>query len=510
MSDAILTSAEMQALERRAFAEGVSAEGLMDAAGAGMARFRLDRQLVPGVCIAYLGKGNNAGDAIVVAHWLEAAGWAIQLRLVSPEDELGPLARLKLEQLGSGFRRLAAAPVSFDLDFPLICLDGLLGIGGRPGLALEYIRLTRELNQLRLDHRAIVYAVDVPTGVSDEDVAPDAVTADVTLTVAFAKSGLLQAEAVNHAGHVEIVPLRELSSRLESKPDRSLWTTAASLASLVPRRLTDSHKGDYGRLGVVAGSRGFVGAAVMTSRAGLKSGIGLLTLYVQDDIYGIVAAKADPEVMVKPVNSLCDVLADRLDAIAIGPGLGQSRADDVLRIIREFTGPMVVDADALNVLAHSPDNLDQLAGPRLFTPHPGEMSRLWPKSGNNRAETARTFTARYPITLLLKGARTIVAERDRPLAYNSTGTPAMATGGSGDLLTGVCGALIARQISPYDAARLGAWLCGRAGELALAGESEESLLPEQTLLTLGEAFNGIRGMEGSQPARRSLGEGGSP
>jgi NAD(P)H-hydrate epimerase len=197
--------------------------------------------------------------------------------------------------------------------------------------------------------------------------------------------------------------------------------------------------------------------------------------------------------MVKPVNNLCDVLADRLDAIAIGPGLGQSHADDILRIVREFAGPMVVDADALNVLAHSPDNLDHLAGPRLLTPHPGEMSRLWPKSGNTREETARTFTARYAITLLLKGSHTIVAERDRPLAYNSTGTPAMATGGSGDLLTGVSGALIARQISPYDAARLGAWLCGRAAELALAGESEESLLPEQTLLTLGQAFNEIRG-----------------
>jgi ADP-dependent NAD(P)H-hydrate dehydratase / NAD(P)H-hydrate epimerase len=494
MTEAILNSTEMQELERRAFAEGVSAEGLMDAAGAGMARCILERQPVPGVCIAYLGKGNNAGDAIVVAHWLQAAGWAVQLRLVSPEDQLGSLARLKLEQLGSSFLRLSAAPVSFDLDLPLICLDGLLGIGGRPHLAEEYTRLTRELNELRLHNNAIVYAIDVPTGVSDEEVAPDAVTADVTLTVAFPKSGLLRTQAVNRAGHIEIVPLRELSARLDPKPDRSLWTTAASLANLVPRRLTDSHKGDYGRLGVVAGSRGFVGAAVMTSRAALKAGIGLLTLYVQDDIYEIVAGKADPEVMVKPVNSLRDVLEDRLDAIAIGPGLGQSRAEDILCIVCEFPGPMVVDADALNVLARSPDNLDRLAGPRLLTPHPGEMSRLWPKSADTREETARSFTARYAVTLLLKGSHTIVIERDRPLAYNSTGTPAMATGGSGDLLTGVCGALIARQIPPYDAARLGAWLCGRAAELALTGESEESLLPEQTLLTLGEAYYEIRGV----------------
>ena len=153
---------------------------------------------------------------------------------------------------------------------------------------------------------------------------------------------------------------------------------------------------------------------------------------------------------------------------------------------------MVVDADALNIVSHQINTLAKVGGPRLLTPHPGEMSRLWPTGTSSRVETVRAFTDQFEVTLLLKGARTLVGQKGKPLSYNATGTPGMATGGSGDILTGVCGALLGRHLEPYDAARLGAWLCGRAAELSVDSESEESMLPSDTLRYLGTAFRELR------------------
>jgi len=150
-----------------------------------------------------------------------------------------------------------------------------------------------------------------------------------------------------------------------------------------------------------------------------------------------------------------------------------------------------MDADALNIVSRQIDTLAKVGGPRLLTPHPGEMQRLWP-AGTDRVETVRDFTNRFDVTLLLKGARTLIGRKGKPLSYNATGTPGMATGGSGDVLTGVCGALLGQHLEPYDAARLGAWLCGRAAELSLESESEESMLPSDTLRFLGPAFRELR------------------
>ncbi len=155
----------------------------------------------------------------------------------------------------------------------------------------------------------------------------------------------------------------------------------------------------------------------------------------------------------------------------------------MIELIERATKPMVIDADGLNILAEQPETLSRCAGPRLLTPHPGEMKRLFPAVDMTRAETAEKFCEKYPVTLLLKGSRTIVGERKRPHSYNTTGNPGMATGGMGDVLTGVCAALIGQGLSPYDAARVGAWVCGRAAEMAIFNghASQESLLPRDLL-----------------------------
>jgi hydroxyethylthiazole kinase-like uncharacterized protein yjeF len=493
MSNLILTSTEVQGLEKRAFAEGVGQEDLMDLAGLGIGRRIVHLEPVPGTCLVYLGKGNNAGDAIIAASVLQRSGWSVTARMIGSVEDFDSLPKKKWSALATPFMHTLSVPARPDSQRPIILLDGLLGLGARPGLSDRYRQLTTEMNRLRSDWNARTYAVDIPTGLSDSAIDPDAVIADATLTVGFPKSCLFLDAATNVVGTISLINLDALTERAPVDQGRSRLTDLSALHNLVKRRPFDSHKGDFGRVGIIAGSRGFIGAGALASKAALKAGAGLVTLYATEDVYSIVAAKAETEVMVKPVADLREALSDRLDAIAIGPGLGRARAQEVIQIVREFPNPMVVDADALNIISEHPETLSHLAGPRLLTPHPGEMSRLFPTKNLSRAEIVERFTKEYPVTLLLKGARTLVGQRGYSLSYNSTGTPGMATGGSGDLLTGVCGALVGRGLAPYDAARLGAWLCGRAAELALSDESEESMIPSDTLGYLGKAYKEIRG-----------------
>jgi NAD(P)H-hydrate epimerase len=197
---------------------------------------------------------------------------------------------------------------------------------------------------------------------------------------------------------------------------------------------------------------------------------------------------------VNPIKSYRNLLKEKIDVWALGPGLGKSRADEILELIEKAKQPTVVDADGLNILAGKVSTLKRCKGERLLTPHPGEMKRLFDNKKETRAKTARKLCRRFPVTLLLKGSRTIVAERDQPLSYNTTGNPGMATGGMGDILTGVCAGLVGQGLSLYDAARLGAWVCGRAAEISIFNghASEESLLPRDVLDRLGDALNELR------------------
>ena len=318
--------------------------------------------------------------------------------------------------------------------------------------------------------------------------------ADYTLTIGFAKRGLLADAATHFVGRLAVLPLEELSKRAVAD-NSEVVATPENLRPTLPRRNFDTHKGQCGRVALIAGSRGFVGAAIMAAEACVRSGAGLITLYVTEDIYALGAGAISPEVMVKPVHSYLEVLETKTDALAIGPGLGTRHANEVRQIVERATQPMVVDADALNILSSNIHIIGRCAGPRLLTPHPGEMFRLDPQSGERtRRKTVETFTSRWPHVLLLKGARTLIGQQGQPLSYNTTGSPGMATGGMGDVLTGVCAALAGQGLALYDAARTGAWLCGRAAEIAvtLGGDSEESLTPTTLLAHLGRAFDDLR------------------
>jgi NAD(P)H-hydrate epimerase len=486
----MLTCAQMKALEERAFAEGVSAEALMDEAGAQIAEAVRQFFPRPGRCLSYFGKGHNGGDALVAARHLAIAGWNIALPVTFPEAAWSELTAKK-------YRELQCVDFSGESHDPesLIVLDGLLGIGAGGALREPIKRQARAINASRARSNARVFAIDLPTGLDGDTGAADAdaVVADYTLTIGAAKIGLLADEATRFVGRLAVLPLRELTTRMDGAAAAEVATPAA-LAQLLSRRNFDMHKGDCGRVGIVAGAPGMIGAAVMCAEAAVHSGAGLVTLYVTEAVQPIVAARIAPEVMVRTFSSIRDLLDAGPDVLAIGPGLGRSRDVEVLELAAAAPQPMVIDADALTALAPRLEVLSHAAGPRLLTPHPGEMRRLDPDSAKrSRRETVEAFTARFPATLLLKGARTLIGERGRPLSYNTTGSPGMATGGMGDVLTGVCAGLAAQGLALYDAARLGAWLCGRAAELALLdSESEESLSATHVIAHLGAAFRALR------------------
>lgn len=486
MESPVVTSAEMRAAEDAAFARGLTAEALMDQAAAGIAAAILKFFPTPGHCVVFAGKGNNAGDAFAAARHLQDRGWTIGQHLAFPENECGELARKKMPTLAAN----AAAP---DHAKPFIILDGLLGLGAKPPLREPINSACREINRLRRDANAFVFAIDLPTGLDGDSGEADAdcVIAHFTLTIGFAKRGMLADPALDYVGRIERIPLPDLNA---SGTSDAVLADSTSLRGLLPRRNFGAYKNQFGRVGVVAGSKGLTGAAVLCASGALRGGAGLVELFVPNDIYDIVASAAPPEAMVKPISSFAALRNEPVDIWAVGPGLGQAHSAEIRELVAIAPQSMVIDADALNILALDPTVLLHPKGPRLLTPHPGEMKRLFPLAEATRAEQATQFCARYPVTLLFKGSRTIVAERDRPLSYNTTGNPGMATGGMGDILTGVCAALLAQKLTPFDAARLGAWLCGRAAELAIFNgrSSEQSLLPSDVLENLGPAFTDLR------------------
>jgi NAD(P)H-hydrate epimerase len=483
----------MRAAEESAVARGVTIETLMDQAGAGVARAVRQFFPKPAKCIVFAGKGHNGGDALVAAEQLQRIGWKIDVRLPFAGENCSELTQKKLKTLRDAATRSAE---TIEGGTQLIILDGLLGTGAKSFLREPLRTAAREINRLRREENAFVVAIDLPTGLdadSGENDPEDCVIADFTVTIGFAKHGLIVDSALNFVGRIQIVPFPELSP--EAGAPNGVAASPYSLSPLLPRRKFSAYKNEFGRIGVVAGSKGFVGAALMTTEGALRAGAGLVEVFVPEEIYEVVASAAPVEAMVKPVRRYRDLLDEKEISIwALGPGLGKARASEILNLIENAPQPMIVDADGLNIVADKIDILRSCRGARLLTPHPGEMKRLMEVGKMARAGIARNFCDQFPITLLLKGSRTIVCERGKPISYNTTGNPGMASGGMGDVLTGVCAGLAGRELSMYHAGRVGAWTCGRAAEIAIFqnSASEESLLASDVLAHLGAAFNELR------------------
>ena len=483
---ALVSGPEMRGLESRAFAAGIAEETLMLEAGAGLARVVVDWLSVPGVAVVFAGKGHNAGDAFVLAEHLLNAGWHVEIRLAWPESELRPLAAKQLAVVRGRvtFRPLDAADVPRGR--PLLLVDGLLGIGGGGLLQGPAAEGVRQINALRQREHALTLAVDLPSGLGGD---PAPVAADLTVTLGWPKDLLFSDDAAAAVGRLVTVPLTDLPApdRMPGEPiGRDVLVTAAGLREwLLPRPSFARHKGQSGRIGILAGSGGLTGAARLAATAAAMMGGGLVTLFCPRKVYHILAAACPPEVMVRAVGSCQEVRDFPWDALGAGPGLGAAPLPLLADLILHDPRPLVVDADALNALAAgpwlgrahrtgkgSPPGNGKLlfAGPRLLTPHPGELARLGLAtdaglSARPRRALAQVLAEITGATLLAKSARSFVIEKNCPAAWNGTGHPLMARGGMGDVLTGFLTVFAAQGMPLYHAAALGSWLLGRGGEL---------------------------------------------
>lgn len=431
--------------------------------------------LRPERVVVYAGKGNNAGDAIGLAARL---GIPITLRCACTPETLSPDTRAQLSRI--------TAPISHHTPEPAprtLIIDGLLGSGATGSLREPYRTLAAELNTLRdASPASLCLAIDIPTGLDPTTGAADPCTvrADITAPIGCIKPGMLTDSAAQHIGRLLPIPLPEvtlpavpLPCAPASSPSAQLppqVTDAALLHNWLPRRAQDCYKNRAGRVAIIAGSIGMLGAAQLCAEAALHSGAGLITLYCHPSAYPLLATRVAPEIMVRPVSTYADISEPQAQALLIGPGLGipnPTEACALRRLAEHFSGTVILDADALNLAA---THHWQPQPNWILTPHPGEMRRLHPTPPTDRLTTVRTYLQQHDTVLLLKGARSIIADR-RHLCYNSTGGPYMANGGQGDTLAGTIAGLAAQGLTPWRAAVLGAWVCGQAASQAWAQHS---------------------------------------
>lgn len=492
----LVTAVEMRSLESQAFAAGIAEEALMDQAVTGLADYVRKWLPHPGAAVVFAGKGHNAGDAFGLAGHLLTAGWRVQVRLTFPEANLRPLAARKLAAIRDRVTFAEVVSASLPAGRPLLLVDGLLGIGAEGALHGVMAVAVREINGLRQREQALTLAVDLPSGLGGD---PAPVVADVTLTLGWPKDLLFGDAAAACTGRLIGVPLTGLPVP-DGAGSRDVLVTAAGLrCRLLPRPCFAKHKGQGGRIGIVAGSTGLTGAARLAASAAAALGGGLVTLFCPRSVYEILAASCPPEVMVRPVASCQEVRDFPLDSIGIGPGLGAAPLPLLADLLWNDPRPVIVDADALNALAAAPGGQGSRAGPRLFTPHPGELARLVRRWGpaeerSPRRRQAAALTEALGITLLAKSARSFVLAPGRPAAWNGSGHPLMARGGMGDVLTGFLTTLSAQGMPLYEAAALGSWLLGRGAELyhAATGWEEPGLASEVMRHAAGPAMAELR------------------
>jgi NAD(P)H-hydrate epimerase len=489
--------ATIQAADAQAAAAGTPVSVLMGRAGAAVAR--AVAELLGGTygrrVVALAGRGNNGGDALEALARLARRGAGAEALITSEPGRLGEEARrtAALVRAAGGRVRVFTPELAGELlRDAAVVIDGLLGTGssGAPrGLAAQAITAANA-------SPAPVIAVDIPSGVDGAtgEVAGEAINADVTVTFQALKPGHVLPPGSERAGRIEVA---DIGLALQPGP----WgvSEAGDLGGLVPVPRSETHKRSRGVLLAIGGSTGMGGAPTLMGRAARRSGAGLLILAVPASIANRVG-QAVPEALTAPLPEAdggitpaavdaCKRWLDEATAIAIGPGLGRTQAtqEAVRGLLAAYHGRAVVDADGLFALGTGEPLADRKA-PTLITPHTGEFARLAPDAEGTRLRRAADRARAWGVTVLLKGNRTVIAEPDGRLAVNPTGVPALASGGTGDVLTGLTGALLAQGLEPFDAARLGAWVHGRAGSLAVAGLSPVSVAAGDVAEHLPGAF----------------------
>ncbi len=523
----VLTSVEMGAADRRTIQEiGLPGAVLMENAGAAVAeavrrRYGHSRKLV-----VLCGKGNNGGDGFVVARRLQDLG-AVAYLVGARGDVRGDALIHMGAYERSGGRLVevvdgtAWQSVRRDVVTADVVVDALLGTGLRQEPSGLVGQIVREMEAARRAGGVAVVAVDVPSGVSSDtgEVPWEALGADLTVTFAAPKYGHVLPPACDKIGELLVADIGIPRAAVEASGPRLFLTEPADALRAFPGRAPAAHKGAFGHVLLVAGSVGKTGAAILSGLGALRTGAGLVTVATAAPAQATVAA-GRPELMTEPLPVGADgrlsgdavsraiALARACDAVVLGPGLGQDGAtrDFVREFVRRVTGPLLVDADGLNALSASPRvpsavDLLRREGPTVVTPHPGEMARLdgvtTPEVQRRRLETARAFAVATGAHVVLKGHRTLTADATGRAAVNATGNPGMATGGTGDVLAGIIGALLARGVDAWVASTAGVFLHGLAGDVAVERMGPDALVAGDLIDALPAALERLGGRPSS-------------
>ncbi|HUF93930.1 MAG TPA: NAD(P)H-hydrate dehydratase [Candidatus Limnocylindria bacterium] len=512
----VFTAEQMRAVDARAIRElGIFGAVLMENAGRGAAAAILAALPELGVAaraprvVIVCGKGGNAGDGFVVARSLKRARARVQVWLTSPARDIAGEARAKYDALGkTGIvphliddgTALAAALASAD-----VVVDALLGTGARGAPTPS---VARAIGLINASGRPVV-ALDVPSGLPADGGSPPgpAVRAALTTTFAGVKLGLVTQPGAALAGRVRVVDIGVPAAEVGRGIDTFLLERS-DIAPLFPPRARHAHKGTYGHLLLVAGSVGKTGAAALAARGAMRAGAGLVTVATACSQQPVLASLI-LEAMTEPLAETAArsiafaareaivELAHTRQAVAVGPGLGLDEDTRALvrALARELRRPLVVDADALTALAGHLDDLRDAPAPRCLTPHPGEMARLLGATvgdvERDRVASARRLATTYGVHVVLKGATSVIGHPDGRVVLNPTGNPGMASGGTGDVLTGILGAFLARGMEPGVAMQAAVYLHGRAGDRAAARVGEESLIAGDVIEALPEAFRDL-------------------
>lgn len=442
----------------------------------------------------FAGPGNNGGDALAIARMLNALNEKTEVWLIDPKGKLSPDCVKNLERLEASNISTHICNDSFSapqLPEECIIVDGIFGSGlNKPaeGIFAEAIRF------INSSHATIV-AIDIPSGLHGERssnfASDNIIHAHITLTLQFPKISFFMPENDRFTGKWQIINIGLSSRAIEEQKSNLHYTVKEDIAATIPTRGKFSHKGDYGHALLVAGSQGMAGAAILAAKATLRSGVGLLSVCTPLCNNTILQTSV-PEAMTMPnygENHWCEVPAtERYSAVAVGPGLGTDEKTEkaLLQLIADCNVPMVIDADALNIISKHPETLEHLPTGSIITPHPGEFARLTGgiKKREEQIAKATEIAQKCNICIVLKGAYTAICSPNGNIYFNSTGNPGMATGGSGDTLTGIALALLARKYDATTAARIAVYVHGLAGDIAAEKYGE-------TALTAGDIINAL-------------------
>ncbi|MFN2385138.1 MAG: NAD(P)H-hydrate dehydratase [Thermoanaerobaculia bacterium] len=508
----VLDARQMKAADRRAIRAGVPAERLMENAAAGLVQALLETRPGWRRVVVACGPGNNGGDGLAAARMLARDGLSVSVfTLRDPESYAGAAAvnARRARAAGLEFARVPGprgiGAFRRALDDADGVVDALFGTGlSRPlsGIAETAVAA------INRSERGVASA-DVPSGLSSDtgELLGPCVRADLTAAFAAAKHCHVFHPARSFCGDLRVAPIG-IPARLLAARGHPLWLVEeADVRRLLPARAEDSHKGDFGRVAVIAGSRGKAGAAVLAGRGALRAGAGLVTIFCPASLEATIVS-ALPEAMTRGLPERAgEVVADGaaelagalegFDAVAAGPGLGSGEAiAPFLRQVLKLPLPLVCDADALNAMPGLPAVWARRRAATVLTPHPGEAGRLLGVSTKevqrDRVAAARRLARRSGAVVILKGAATLIADPAGTVRVNPTGSPLMASAGAGDVLTGAVAALLAGGLRALEAAYCAAYLHGAAGELLAASLGDAGLLAHELADAMPLARDGLR------------------